>query len=403
MSMSQCVSSRFSRSRRVARSLGMLLFGSMTTAAALAWDIGETVQAHGFLSQSAAHTTHNNYAGESADDVAFDLREIGGNISWQPDPDWLISAQALMRWAGETDDGDLRLDYGFVDRTLLSGPNRLGIQLGKIKNPYGFHNTTRDVAHTRPGVIMPQSIYLDRMRDFFLAAPGVSLYGEHAGQSVTFSWQANLVEPEVDDRELEFVFRLRDIPGHYQGKRSWYAQGLLEMDNGRWRLGLTLNDLGMEFSADDSSTNLRTRLLSLEHNRERWSFAAEYMLIDVANRPKSGNPDNTVEAYYLQATWRFMPRWQAYVRRDVIYFDKDDRDGAQFHASLPPPLRVLHPTYSRYAKDNTLGVRIDPSPSWSLFLEYHDVDGTAWLSPQDNPTGTTRDWDLFLIQAAYRF
>jgi inorganic pyrophosphatase len=54
----------------------------------------------------------------------------------------------------------MRLDYGFVDRTLLAdGDDQVGLRLGKIKNPIGFFNTTRDVAHTRPGIIMPQSIY----------------------------------------------------------------------------------------------------------------------------------------------------------------------------------------------------------------------------------------------------
>lgn len=397
---------RYAYSRSVELALTLILGCAIGTVPACAMDLGEAVQVHGFLSQSAAITDDNDFGGTSSEDVALDLREIGANVSWRPDPDWLLSAQALMRWAGETDRGALRLDYGFVDRTLLSDDLRLGIQLGKIKNPYGFHNTTRDVAHTRPGVIMPQSIYLDRIRNFFLAAPGASLYGEHLGESLDLSWQANLIRPEVNDKEMEYMFRLRDGPGHYKGNLSWYVQGLLEIDNGRWRLGLTLNDLKMTYSEDGSMTRFKTRLLSMEHNRERWSFTGEYALTDVLNRPTAGNPDNTVEAYYLQATWRFRPGWQVYARRDVIYLDKADRDGSQFYAntlSLSPALATLNPPYSRFAKDYTLGLRYDPTPFWSLFVEYHDVEGTAWLPPQDNPYGSVRDWNLFLIEAAYRF
>ena len=86
---------------------------------------------------------------------------------------------------------------------------------------------------------------------------------------------------------------------------------------------------------------------------------------------------------------------------DVLYFDKDDKDGSAFYQTTPPSLRV--PAYTRFAKDNTLGLRFDADHSWAIFAEFHHVDGAAWLSPQDNPTGMSRKWNLLLIEAAYRF
>ena len=178
---------------------------ALTIAPAAAVELGEGVQAHGFFSQSLSHTSDNNFGGQSDDSVAADMREIGGNLSWRPSPDWLLSGQVVARWAGESDTGDLRLDYGFVDRTLLSNVDTsVGLRLGKIKNPYGFYNTTRDVARTRPGIIMPQSIYLDRVRNFFLAAPGIGFYGNHEGKDGSLSWQISALQPEVDDPDLTF-------------------------------------------------------------------------------------------------------------------------------------------------------------------------------------------------------
>lgn len=139
---------------------------------AAAQELGDGVQAHGFVSQSLVYTSDNNVGGDSDDGIASELRELGANLSWRVHPDWLISAQALARWAGSSDEGDLRLDYGFVDHTLYSnGEDQLGIRIGKIKNPYGFYNTTRDVAHTRPGILLPQAVYIDELRNTFLAAP----------------------------------------------------------------------------------------------------------------------------------------------------------------------------------------------------------------------------------------
>lgn len=366
-------------------------------------DLGDTAQIHGFVSQAAVVSDHYDVGGNSSDGIALGLREIGANVSWRPTPDWLLSAQALMRWAGIADDGELRLDYGFVDRTLMSDDYRLGIQLGKIKNPYGFYNTTRDVAHTRPGVIMPQSIYLDRIRHFVLAAPGFSLYGEGEYEVGTLSWQASMLRPEVDDVELEYVILQGERPGRFKGDNSWFAQALWETDGARWRAGLSLSKMAMHYDPGPDSllggkTRLQTAVLSIQHNREEWSFTGEYAQTKSRNR-NYGSPlleqDNTVEAYYIQADWRFRPRWQAYARYDALYIDKNDRKGQRFSAATGLPAHLI------YSEDKTLGLRFDPDKSWAIFLEMHRVEGVAWL-PRIQASGP-KEWNLLLFEVAYRF
>lgn len=373
---------------------------------AKALELGEYVQLHGFLSQAAASSDHNNVGGDSSNGIAFDLRELGGNVSWRPDPDWLVSAQVLARWAGKTDDGDIRLDYGFVDRTLVSGEDRLGIQLGKIKNPYGLYNTTRDVAHTRPGILMPQSIYWDRIRDFILAAPGVSVYGENNRPMASLSWQASVLRPEVENTEVEYVTFLQDMPGRLEGRTSWLGQVMLELDHDRWRLGLSLGEMAVRYTPgavdvwQAGTTRFRPLVFSLEHNREQWSFAAEYAETTVRSRDYGLSypfPDNTVQAYYLQATWRFQPRWQSYARYDVLHVSKSDKRGRQFQVDTGLPAHLV------YSKDLTLGLRYDPDSAWALSMEVHRVQGAASLARTDNPGLPQKDWNLLLLQAAYRF
>lgn len=121
-----------SRSNNFGPAAGWMLCFLAWAGPAFALDLGESVQVHGFLSQAAAISDHNDIGGNSSDGIALELREIGANVSWRPTPDWLLSAQTLMRWSGIADDGDLRLDYGFVDRALMYGDYRLGMQLGKI-------------------------------------------------------------------------------------------------------------------------------------------------------------------------------------------------------------------------------------------------------------------------------
>ncbi len=377
---------------------------------AQAQELGHGVQAHGFVSQSVIHTSDNHVGGSGEDSLGWDLREMGVNLSWRPTPDWLISGQALARWAGESDKGDLRLDYGFVDRTLFSdGDSQVGLRLGKIKNPYGFYNTTRDVAHTRPGIIMPQSIYLDQIRNFFLAAPGLSLYGNSENNVGNLSWQISVLRPEVDDPSLEYVFLANDQAGHFKGKNSWLSQAMFDM-GGTWRMGLSLGEMNMAYHPSllgeieiAGSHRLPTWVLSLEHNTEDWSFTVEYGQTKVdATGYRLFNQNATTEAGYVQATRRMGNNWQGYLRHDVLYYDNNDRDGTAFAGSALPLMLGL-PAHSRFAKDWVFGVRHDIEHI-ALSAEWHHVDGTAWLAQSDNPrAGLIRQWDMLLLQAAWRF
>jgi hypothetical protein len=412
-----------SRSSPFSKALAALCVGLLASVhgnAIQAQELGHGVQAHGFISQSLVYTSDNNVGGSSDDALASNLRELGANLSWRPTPDWLISGQALARWAGESDRGELRLDYGFVDRTLFAnGEDQVGLRAGKIKNPYGFFNTTRDVAHTRPGIIMPQSIYLDRIRNFLLSAPGVAAYGNHAGDKVEASWSLGAVRFDADDADLERLFLLDDRPGKLASDTSWLGQVMTEIDGGRWRIGLTLGEVNMHFDPSAAMASQpaflqlargRNRLtpyvLSLEHNAEKYSLTGEYSQVRHESRDYASSPlnilaiglqkPNTIEAWYLQATYRPSPDWRIYLRRDEIYLDKEDKEGTR----NPNP---LYPAYATFSKDWTVGARYDLN-AWSFSAEYHKVDGTLWLSPLDTPLPSQKErWNMLLLQAAWRF
>jgi len=384
------------------------LLGGLSLAPAQALDLSDTVQMHGFISQSAVYTSQNRIAGSQPGRTGWDMREIGANLSWRPDADWLVSGQLLSRRAGNADNGGVRVDYAFVDRLLVSGEHTVGLRLGKIKNPFGFYNTTRDVAHTRPGVLLPQSIYHDQVRSFFLSAPGVSLYGDASSDRGNWQWQASLLQPEVNDRNLT-VFMVDNQPGSFTGKPSGLARVLWEGETG-WRAGVSLGSFKMRYrpAAVDflsaGAITLNTALFSLEHNSENWTHTAEYAQtrqsrngFNVPFAPILDQP-STIEAFYLQSQWRFAPRWQALLRYDNVVLDQSDRGGARYSAATGMPAA------QRYARDWTLGTRFDPTPDWSLFVEAHHVNGAAWLSKLDNAPATTRpSWDMLLMQAAWRF
>ena len=62
------------------------------------------------------------------------------------------------------------------------------------------------------------------------------------------------------------------------------------------------------------------------------------------------------------------------------------------------------PRHRFFAKDLTFGLRWEFAQNWLIAAEYHNIHGTAWLSPIDNP-GNNFDghWDLLAVMLSYRF
>jgi hypothetical protein len=108
----------------------------------------------------------------------------------------------------------------------------------------------------------------------------------------------------------------------------------------------------------------------------------------------------TGESYYLQATYRLAAQWEALVRYDAYYADRDDRDGQDFAAAtrMRRALRAL-PGTGRSACASTSRRSSCCAP------EAHRVDGTGFLAVQDNPKtqALQRDWNSFMLQASFRF
>ena len=67
------------------------------------------------------------------------------------------------------------------------------------------------------------------------------------------------------------------------------------------------------------------------------------------------------------------------LRYDASFADRHDRDGSDYQA------RTGRPSYERFSKDWTFGVRWDPTSRLMVRAEFHHVDGVFVLPPADNP------------------
>jgi hypothetical protein len=370
-------------------------------------------QTHGFLSQGYTLSWGNDFFGNSQDAGSLDFTELGINVLGHIHPDVLIAVQGLYRNTAGSDNQGLRLDFANVDyRFPLDGDVTFGLRAGRVKNPFGLYNETRDVVWTRPDVLVPQSVYLDTLalRQAMIASDGGLLYGRYNAGEHAFSAEFVVSEP-LDDTggAAAFLTGIPDVQGSLGGRPMFLGRAGYEWKEGLFRLAFSVVDLDRDFASASASTpsgNFKAfyPLASAQLNLEDWSITGEYGQINIERSgfTPGGLPQkNTSENFYVQIQNRFAPGWSALLRYDVFFANIDDRSGRQ-----GAQLTGL-PRHRFYAKDVTAGLRWEFADNFLVAAEYHNVDGTAWLSTVDNPGlaagGGDNHWDLFTVMMSYRF
>ena len=254
---------------------------------ALAFEVFEGFQVHGFLSQGYFLTSnHNNLFGESTDGGSLDFTEIGVNASWVPRPDVQLAIQGLSRRAGGAAEGEPELDFALLDYAAVeTADRRLGIRGGRVRLPFGLYNDTRDVAFTRPSILLPQSIYFDRTRELAISGDGILFYGEERGAWGNFTLE--FLGPffqriDTENSELS-VFGL-ELPGDFDSRVSFMGRLIYETPVRGLRFALTGARLLAKYNPRfDPSQDLgpgndtfEPLIFSAQYEAEHWSLTGEY-------------------------------------------------------------------------------------------------------------------------------
>ncbi|SFG07497.1 hypothetical protein [Neptunomonas qingdaonensis] len=365
----------------------------------------------GFITQGLVATDNNNFAGKSSEGVSSDFRELAVYATWRPLSNMHFSGQIMSRPFGNVDDGTPQIDYLLADYSFSVGSyNEFGLRVGRVKLPYGFYNETRDVSFTRPSIVLPQSIYLDVIREIQISADGVMAYGYFPISDLRIDVDLVIGKPREGD-QAEYAYLRSNYSGSFTDSNGVMSRVTLGDDAETWRLGITLGRYDLrykpgslgELGLSQGDVNFDVAVASGQYNTESWSLAAEYMLVSVDRSDLGGffelNGNNNSDSYYLQAIYRFNRDWDLLIRRDVFYLDKNDRSG------LKAEQLTGLPAYFMWAKDYTIGLGWQASQNISFRAEWHYVQGTVWLPAQDNPDigSIKKNWNMYLLQATYRF
>jgi len=391
----------------ISRLSGLLLalvFSPNLAAEQGAWSV------HGFAAQGLIKAADSNFVNDNGE-ASFDLSEFGINASYHWTPDLRIAGQLVYLNGGNRYEEGARIDYLLLDWTLTSDlDSQLNLYLGRYKNQHWLYSSTRDVPHTRPSIILPQSVYYDIFRDVALGSDGIAL----SYTSMTDFGEVDLLwsygrSPISDSASQLLVseYAKGDVTQDFVHQASLYYRPT----SSPWQFGLSLLDSDFEYDASqqepffDANATSQRVMLNMLYSGEKWEFAAELLqerfLFNGFLTPDT-SPDNKGQGGYIQGRYFVNDKVTLMARYDRFDFNKDDRKGHQ----LSQDSGGIIPHYFGYIYDASLGFSYRFNNSWQVQAEYHWLEGRAKLSPAiipDLEANNGKYWDMWAIQLMYWF
>jgi predicted porin len=386
------------------------LFPVSTAHAASSW---RDIQFGGFASQGYLHSSNNDYLGDTSEGT-FDFREYAVNASWSYGP-WRLGAQVFGQKLGDYGDDKIQLDWASVD---YQPAQWFGVRAGRVKLPRGLYNEALDLDSVRPFVLLPQSVYDARLRDFSAAFNGGMVFGNvdvHKYGSIDYKFYGGEIPIDLDSGANDYFNQDAAIPNTRIGMDYAYGTSLFWNTpvNGL-RAGYSYSNF-RNFGADRAvnmppfgainvfriAPHYQRHLASVEYVTGDWTFAAEagvdraIYYVGLIGTPPSVSQETKSRYAYISAARRLNEKWEI---------------GAYYSYSKETTVdRANGPTTFPMLKQNdyALSVRYDFNAHLLLKVEVHYMDGAGKIFdlPAKPQPVADRDesWTLIAAKMTYTF
>ncbi|MGY8899877.1 MAG: TonB-dependent receptor [Paraglaciecola sp.] len=382
--------------------LSSLTFSGLTLAGDLVW--------HGFGAQGVIQANDSNYINDDGD-VSYRLTEVGLNTSYRINQKLRVSAQGIYINGGNRFDEGVRIDYLFLDYQVLNSPRwNINAHFGRYKNYHWLYSATRDVPHTMPSIVLPQSSYFDAFRNASLGSDGISLTAQHLNSLGEWDIRWSYGNTQIKQEQTENLMSTlatgelnHDFDTQFSVSFSPLGTGL--------SLGGSFLSAGFSYNAGendvfiDGEVALERFMLSLSYSAEHWDINAEAM------REKTDfqgfffdqrDADAVAEGLYVQGRLFVSPDVTLLARIDTFDANNRDRNGSAYQQASGGAI----PAYFAFRDQLTLGASWDFADNWRVRGEFHKVKGRARLAPVFIPDIVINDskyWDIWALQIIYWF
>lgn len=358
------------------------------------------LETHGFVSFGYLKSWDNNWLGETLDGTS-QFWEAAGNVIARPTDRLRLGAQLFVRDLGVYGNGNVELDWAYADWRFSDA---LGVQLGRVKMPFGLFCESLDLDAGRTSVFLPV-MYPMRAREILLSTDGIKLYGSLSSVDWAFYVGQRQLQSDGDFASyLAYLLNLSSVQtieadSVVGGMLHWYTPitglamrtSLARLDN----LNLTGSTVGNTATVDLNIPYWWAGMFSLIYEQGSWTFCSEYQRYYANNfvtitphapvNPSHVEQAQRTDSAYLSCTWQCRPWLSFYGSVEGAWSDPTDRHGAPYSQAVIGAINLL------------------PTEHWSLKVEYRYTHGTYGVDPKLNPGGIADDWQVVALKTTVDF
>lgn len=353
---------------------------------------------NGFAQHTLLWSDNNDFITKSDDQITAGITDVGLTLTHDFNHVWKFSGQVNSHKAGVTSDGEPDLDFAYLQWRAINTRNfTMDLSAGRVVMRFGLNNELRDVAHSRPSIFSPYSIYYDRFRSTVFAHDGIGFDHRYILGFDTLRFEGAFVVPRGSEDEIEQIVppagyqdpNSNGQEGHYlrlsyeQPLQARYALSTIYL---RWDYDAKLPTgfSAMPFLQIKGGFNVGSTGLSFQRNFNTFT--------------------TTVELFRHRAEYRgILPTGDVDIDLDAILLQLQTSCGSLDCLVQYEQLASHKTEFARASRteDIGLGVGWKVLPSLTLRAEAHYVDGVAWL--QDAANAKHDKWYYIASQLAWAF
>lgn len=361
----------------------LLLFGNIVYAN----NILDKNNFHGYLNYTKIDTSGSEFFTDG-------YIGLGLNYSYQINNRLFFTTQISSRNVIETKlrksiIDSLRIEYLKLNISLYeNNKSQHSLAIGRIKVPYGFYNKTRDTPITLPSILLPQSVYIEKLRDFALSANG-GIY--------KYSRFNDLFNIEIDLGAgytiIDDLTKLNFYPMFFnqiklKPKLSYILNISLNSNDMKYRFNYSYLETDIKTTLP-TKVNFRLNVFSFQYNFDKFSWTNEFSSSDgdVTNNFGIGTVG---DGWYTQLEYFITPKLillGRYEKSDIIA------------KSNPPRLNEY--------RAKSLNIKYKLFKNTNLNFYYSKNIGTMPLFPinirTSEPLHIQKHWDLMMLSIDYKF
>ena len=352
---------------------------------------------NGFAQHTLLWTDNNDFITDSDDKVSSNITDFGLTLTHDFNRRWKFTGQVNSHKAGRTGDGNPELDFAYLQwRAYEDSRNQLDLVAGRVVLRFGLYNELRDVAHSRPSIFTPYSIYYDRFRSTVFAHDGAGFDYKFFKGFDTIRVEAAYTTPRSDKDEIDEI-----VPPYFQdesvnGQEGYYYRVSYEQPL-KARYAFSSIYLRWDYDADFLITQPIVFSLPVSGQFEIGSTG-------ISMQQHFNTMTATVELFRHKASYSdLFPTGDVTVNLNALLLQLQSSCGdftcfAQYEHFESEDSNLADGTTT---KDLGLGIGWKAMPNLLLRGEVHSVDGTSWIN--DISSITHNRWHYVSTQLAWTF